>query len=158
MVAVILPFLLLTLLSGPVRLPVLIFLYPVLLILVMILITRRSIGRSGTTRAFVTDRRILVDQPSKETSSSMALENVGRVEINVGGRAARRAGVAWVYVLPMGVAKAMVGGGRARHAAPGVLWIPAVPIDTANEFRNLVIMSAQNLQARLGYPPQSRAQ
>jgi hypothetical protein len=88
----------------------------------------------------------------------MTLENVGRVEVNVDSRAVRRAGVAWVYVLPMGTPKAIVGGGRARHVASGVLWVPAVPLDSANSLRSLVVSSARDVQGRLGYPAASLAE
>lgn len=158
MVGILLPFLLISLLARPASPLLLIFLYPPILIVGMMVYARHSIGKKGSTTVFVTDRRIIVDQPGAETSTSMALENVGHVEVNVDARAARRAGVAWVYVLPMGAPKAIVGRGRARHAASGVLWVPAVPLDSANSLRNLVVSAAQDVQSRLGYPAASMAQ
>lgn len=158
MVGVLLPFAVLSLAAGS-RSPVLlIFLYPPLLFVGGLLYSRYTVGKKGPTRVFVTDRRILVDQPGAGTSGSMVLENVGHVEVSVESRAVRRAGVAWVYVLPTGTPKALVGKGRGRHAASGVLWIPAVPIDDANALRALVVTSAQAVQSRLGYPSASMAQ
>lgn len=157
-VAVIVPFFAVSILTKPATLVLLIFLYPPILIVGMLLYARYSIGRKGSTTVFVTNRRIIVDQRGKELSTSMALENVGHVDVNVDAWAARHAGVAWVYVLPMGTPKALVGGGRSRHVAPGVLWVPAVPLDSANSLRNLVVSSAREVQIQLGYPAASLAQ
>jgi hypothetical protein len=104
-------------------------------------------------RVFVTDRRVIVQESGREaTTASIGLENVGNVEVNQSTRAARSAGVAWVYFLPLGTTKAMVGGGRARHATPGVVWVPAVPVARAQEMRSVVLLRSRDLQTRLGYP------
>lgn len=157
--AVLFPFFVFSVLARPSNLVALLaFLYPPLLFGGMLVYQRYSIRRKGPTTVFVTNRRIIVDQRGKETSTSMALENVGHVEVNVDARAIRRAGVAWVYVMLMGTPKALVGGGRNRHAAPGVLWVPAVPLDSANSLRNLIVSSARDVQIQLGYPAASLAQ
>jgi hypothetical protein len=108
-----------------------------------------GIGLRGreAARILLTDRRILVENLGRvQSSESISLENVGDVEINTKG-GALKAGVAWVYILPMGTKSAIVGGGRARHVAAGVVYIPALPIPQADRLKNLVLSRARVLQS-----------
>lgn len=99
------------------------------------------------TMVVVTNRRVLVENfGTGESSASVPIDNIGDVTLE-GGRVAKAAGVAWVYILPIGATQAMVGAGRARRAAPGVVWVPALPIPQAEEFRNYVLGRARALQA-----------
>jgi len=131
----------------------LVVLFPLVLIGGMLLAASSSVARKPPIVLFVTDRRAIVENPTAEGSSAtIGLENLGNVEINQSSRAARYAGVAWVYLLPTGATKALVGSGRGRRAAPGVIWIPAVPSAEAGRLQSLLVSSARELQARLGYP------
>jgi hypothetical protein len=112
----------------------------------------RRVRRYRPAQVFVTDRRVIVQESGRDaTSAAIGLENLGNVEIKQSSRSARSAGVTWVYFLPLGTTKAMVGGGRHRHAAPGVVWVPAVPVASAQQLQTLVLTRARELQARLGF-------
>jgi hypothetical protein len=115
------------------------------------------VKRYRPAQIFVTDRRVIVQESGRDaTAAAIGLENLGDVDINLSARAARRAGVAWVYFLPLGTTKAMVGRGRGRQAAPGVVWVPAVPTERAQQMRSLVLSRAGELQSRLGLATQLR--
>ena len=76
----------------------------------------------------------------------MPLDNISDIQFEA-GRNAKSAGVTWVYILPIGANQAMIGSGRYRRAAPGVVWIPALPAAQAEEFKGYVLGQARSLQA-----------
>lgn len=138
-------------LSGGFTPALLVLVLPLLLVL-MLESTARGVERRAPASITVTDRRAIVYNPRDDSSAAMGLENLGSVEILQGSFGARRAGVSWVYLLPTGTPTAIVGRGRARRAAPGVIWIPAVPNDQANALKSTLLARARDLRARLGYP------
>lgn len=126
---------------------------PLVLIVGMLLAIMARARDVAPTYATVTNRRILVENLAGGASSaSMPLDNLSDVVI-AGGSAARGAGVAWVYLLPLGATTALVGGGRNRRAAPGVIWIPALPVAQAEELKRTVLPMARELQGRERAPP-----
>lgn len=111
----------------------------------IVVLSRR--GRTTPTEVLLTNRRILVENFGKgESSASMPLDNLGDVSIESKG-SAKAAGVAWVYLLPIGATQAMVGAGRNRQAAPGVVWIPALRTDRAERLKSLALAQARALQS-----------
>ena len=139
--------------TGPFNpIEVLLFL-PILLVGGMMLLASSAAGRRPPSVLFLTDRRVILQRTGAQGSTAaMGLENLGRVEVQGSSWGARRAGVAWVDLLPVGTTSALVGGGRSRHAAPGVLWLPAVPAATAEEIRDRITRQASAVQAAFGYP------
>lgn len=153
MLAIFVPFMVLIVISGPVNFVILLYPALILFFVAMILMGSRRASRAAPTQVFLTDRRVIVQQSGPNASSAaIGLENLGNVEVNQTARASRSAGVAWVYFLPVGTPQAMVGAGRGRHAAPGVLWVPAVPVAQAQTMRDHVLARARGLQTQLGYP------
>jgi len=148
------PFLVLGIFAGPFNPTILIVLFPLVLILGMGAVVNRNLSSRTPAVVQVTDRRVIVQNSSSREASSaaMGLENVGDVDVAKQTFASRRAGVTWVYFLPIGTPHALVGRGRGRHVAPGVLWVPAVPIDRAAELKEVVLSRARQLQSQLGYP------
>lgn len=115
---------------------------------------RRS-ARTPATVTTVTTRRVIVQHFGKDPAPSVIfLESVGRVELNQHATS-RRFGVAWLYVLPQGVPTVMVGAGKSRHVASGVLWVPAVPQREAEVLRDLITAEAQRVQAAFAMRPQA---
>jgi len=153
---VVVPFLLIGVFATSFNPSILIVLFPLILILVMGAVVNRNLSRQSPAVVQVTDRRVIVQNSSSREASAAAinLENLGDVEVAKQTFASRRAGVSWVYFLPIGTPHAIVGRGRGRHAAPGVVWVPAVPIDRATQLRELVLPRARQLQSQLGYPTQ----
>lgn len=150
--AILVPFTVLLALSGPIDPFVFVAFLPILLIVAILLPATVKLARAPPTVTTVTNRRILVENPAKDgASSTFTLENLGDVEVSQAGYATRRAGVAWVYLLPTGATRAIVGRGRARRAAPGVVWIPAMPLAAANALRDVAVAQARALQGQLGY-------
>lgn len=156
--AILLPLILFALLAiGSFDPVLLVAFFPVVLILLILGISARAAGRRAPTVVFVTDRRVIVDSLGRPANSAaIGLESLGDVQIDQSVRAARRVGIGWVYLLPMGTTTALVGRGRYRRAAPGVVWISAMPMDQAESLRSLVVAQARDLQARLGYPNPTR--
>jgi hypothetical protein len=159
LVAVFIPFMAVFAFTGAGTGFVLIFAFPLLLVLgVMYAGSRR--GRSNRSVAFVTDRRIIVERYGAQAqSAAMGLETLGDVRVQQDSWSVRRAGVAWVYFLPMGTPNPIVGSGRYRSIAPGVLVLPASPRAEADSLRSLVLPMARQLQAEayaaptVPYPP-----
>lgn len=107
----------------------------------------RRVGKTAPTVVLVTNRRVLVENFGKdESSASMPLDNISDVVFEA-GRNAKSAGVTWVYLLPIGATSAMVGSGRYRRAAPGVVWIPAIREAEAQELKSYVLSQARALQS-----------
>ncbi|HEV2429089.1 MAG TPA: hypothetical protein VGV64_04475 [Thermoplasmata archaeon] len=105
------------------------------------------VGKTAPTVVLVTNRRVLVENFGKdESSASMPLDNISDVVFEA-GRNAKSAGVTWVYLLPIGATSAMVGSGRYRRAAPGVVWIPAIREAEAQELKSYVLSQARALQS-----------
>ncbi len=151
--AILVPIVLLTLSTGPFDPIILVVLFPVALIAGMAASSAWTAGRQKPTVAFVTNRRVLVDSYGREASSAaIGLEAIGNVQLDQSARAMRRVGVCWVYLLPMGTNAPLVGSGRYRHPAPGVVWMTAVPLTTGEALRSLVIQQAHDVQVKLGYP------
>jgi hypothetical protein len=129
---------------GVILLPVLV---PVALLGAMLLLTRRNLGSRLPSRVSVTDRRVIVENFGKGSlSTSARLDNLGDVKVEA-GRAARASGVAWVYFLPLGTTQAMIGSGRYRMAAPGVIWAPSMPLSQAEELQRFTLAQARAVQA-----------
>ncbi len=146
------PFLVVLLLSGsPIQPGSLVLLFPVVMFGAMFVRAGRRRKTVRPTVAYLTSRRVIVERYRPEASSaSMPLDNLGTVEVTSASAASRRAGMSWVYLLPLGTASAMFGRGRGRMAAPGVIWIPAVPTAQAEAFRSQVLAAAQQATARAG--------
>jgi hypothetical protein len=131
----------------------LVFLFPFVLIGVLLTYASYKVGRHRPTIVYLTDRRIIVERTDPNPSAvAMGLENLGDVDVDQSTRAVRRYGVAWVYLLPQGTTQALVGRGRARRAGPGVIWIPGMRISQAQEMRGTVLRRANELRSKLGYP------
>lgn len=149
------PFFFLILLTGP-NVPnplALIMLFPIVLILGTLGLGSRNRGPVRPTSVFLTDRRIIVERYAPQLSSAaMGLETLGDVRFDTNARAARNAGVCWVYLLPMGTTEPLVGGGRYRIPAPGVIWIPALPTAEAQDLRSRALAQAQQVRARMSAP------
>jgi hypothetical protein len=150
--AIFLPFIAITL-TGPVTPAIGILFLPLILIGGVMGYGAYNASQRPPTVLFLTDRRAIVEHyGSNASSAAMGLETLGDVRADQNNWATRRAGVVWVYLLPMGTSQPMVGGGRNRHAAPGVVWVPAMPVAQAQELRERVLRQARELQVRLGYP------
>ncbi len=148
------PFTIIIVTSGGQFNPILLIVFlPILLIGGMMGLGSNKVAHSRPRVVFLTDRRIIVERRDREASSAaIGLETLGDVQILQNSRGSRNSGVAWMYLLPTGTPQAMIGRGRARQAAPGVIWIPAVPMDVAQSMRTRILASARDLQIRLGYP------
>jgi len=109
----------------------------VLLLMPTMLIVRGA--RTPPSYATLTNRRVLVENLGRgESSAIMPLDNLSDVVLQ-GDRVAKGAGVQWVYLLPLGATQPTVGAGRARRAAPGVVWIPALRTADAEELRRTLL-------------------
>lgn len=149
---VLLPLGLLGLFQAPGPTAIILFL-PLLLVGGMLGYASIVAGKRPPTVLFLTDRRAIVEHYGTNASSAgMGLENLGDVRADQNNWASRRAGVVWVYLLPLGTTRPLVGGGRNRHAAPGVIWVPAMPVAQAQELRDRLLRTARELQAKMGYP------
>ncbi len=150
---ILVPLVYLVLSSGPVNPLIIVVFLPVFLLGGISLASAWSAGRRRPTVAFVTDRRVIVESFARQASSAaIGLETVGAVQLDQSARAMRRAGVCWLYILPMGTTVPLVGSGRYRQPAPGVVWMAAVPMSTAQALKSLVVQQAHDVQVRLGYP------
>jgi hypothetical protein len=129
----------------------LILVVPIVFVTGMILLHARKARRNAPTVAYVTDRRIIVERLTAEpTSAVYGLDNVGDVRVMQGARIGRRAGVAWVSLLPVGTTDPFIGSGENRRVAPGVVWIPALPLNRALQMREAVLRVVRDLRTRLG--------
>ncbi len=118
----------------------------------------RKAERAPPTVAFVTDRRVIIDSPGPPpSSSSIELENLGDVTLYQGTSAARRAGVFWIYLVPVGTASALNGVGRYRTLSPGVVWIGSMKPEQAQALKSVALQQARNRRAALGFPNSSPA-
>lgn len=156
MLIVLLPFFFLTAFSGGSRglgIAAFAFGVPLVLILGVFGAAMLRAGPVQPSYATVTTRRVLVENLGRgESSASMPLDNVQDVQIETASQG-KSLGIVWVYLLPLGATAAMVGSGRYRRAAPGVVWIPALQRTQAEELKQLVMTQAQTIQAREAAAP-----
>ena len=106
---------------------------------------RSSIRSDRPTTVMLTNQRIVVDRPAGDTKpAAMSLEDVATVELDRRGRAARRAGVAWVCVLPKSASMTHGRTGRVWNE-PRAIIIPAMRLNEALELRSRLHASGSGL-------------